>query len=113
MVGASEETSICGDEEMRSEHTMQACKLELKFQRQEIRYPYIAISIENDLSFSKCFSDDTIVNCKPKDLFLPYVKGSPNESLLVIRYEVHIKYWEAKAEASSLWVKFIFPACSH
>lgn len=77
MAGASEETSICGDEEMRSEHTMQACKLELKFQRQEARYPNIAISIENDLSFSKCFSDDTIVNCKPKVLFLPYVKGSP------------------------------------
>lgn len=78
MAGAREETDIHGNEEVcnGSEHTMQACKLELKFQRHKTKYLYIAISIENDLSFFKCFSDYTIVNCKPKNLFLPYIKGN-------------------------------------
>lgn len=57
MAGAREETYICEDEEMcnRSEHIMQACKLELKFQRQKTKYLYIAITIENDLSFLNVF----------------------------------------------------------
>lgn len=57
MAGAREETYICEDAEVcsGSEHIMQACNLELKFQGQKTKYLYIAITIENDVSFLNGF----------------------------------------------------------